>query len=69
MKEGMEGRNMQNYLDESFTLCIGSDKGTEVKILMAFRLEHLRARKFNTARDILVKFPERATKSAVLHVI
>lgn len=38
MKQRVEGRNLQSYLEELFTTCIGSYKGIEVKILSAVRL-------------------------------
>lgn len=67
LREGIEGEELFQYLEEVFTGCWEADTEIVIWIASAYRLGPFRKTK-KIPRDVLVRFPDWHTKRAVLNI-
>lgn len=67
VKEGIEGSELQQFLEEIFTSCLGAEAQVEIRISSAYCLGILKKTQKNP-QDILIKFPNWPMKQAALNI-
>lgn len=68
VREESEGKDLKQFIEEVFTVCLGSDSEIVVQISSAFRAGNIRG-SLVRPRDIVVKLPTWQLKSKIVEAI